>query len=98
MRLAMVRSSSKLWTRERAIASLIPRTAWSIMGPQHYTWLLFLFHVQIVFVPHHPFLISVRRYDAVIKFLDRNELLGVIRGHEAQDAGYVQLTGFDLMC
>ncbi|KAI0300575.1 Metallo-dependent phosphatase [Multifurca ochricompacta] len=28
-------------------------------------------------------------YDAVIKFLERNELLGVIRGHEAQDAGYV---------
>jgi len=28
-------------------------------------------------------------YDAVIKFLERNGLLGVIRGHEAQDAGYV---------
>ncbi|KAH9042647.1 Metallo-dependent phosphatase [Lactarius pseudohatsudake] len=28
-------------------------------------------------------------YEAVIKFLERNELLGVIRGHEAQDAGYV---------
>ncbi|KAI0260731.1 Metallo-dependent phosphatase [Gloeopeniophorella convolvens] len=28
-------------------------------------------------------------YDAVIKFLERNDLLGVIRGHEAQDAGYV---------
>ena len=29
------------------------------------------------------------RYEAVIKFLERNELLGVIRGHEAQDAGWV---------
>ncbi len=29
-------------------------------------------------------------YEAVIKFLQRNDLLGVIRGHEAQDAGYVQ--------
>lgn len=28
-------------------------------------------------------------YEAVIKFLQRNDLLGVIRGHEAQDAGYV---------
>ncbi|KAN0125341.1 Metallo-dependent phosphatase [Lactarius tabidus] len=28
-------------------------------------------------------------YEAVIKFLERNELLGVIRGHEVQDAGYV---------
>ncbi|KAI0317847.1 Metallo-dependent phosphatase [Amylostereum chailletii] len=28
-------------------------------------------------------------YEAVIKFLERNDLLGVIRGHEAQDAGYV---------
>ncbi|KAI0281767.1 Metallo-dependent phosphatase-like protein [Russula aff. rugulosa BPL654] len=27
-------------------------------------------------------------YEAVIKFLQRNDLLGVIRGHEAQDAGY----------
>jgi serine/threonine-protein phosphatase 2B catalytic subunit len=27
------------------------------------------------------------RYEAVIKFLERNQLLGVIRGHEAQDAG-----------
>ena len=34
--------------------------------------------------------VPVRRYEAVIKFLDRNDLLGVIRGHEAQDAGYVQ--------
>ncbi len=32
-------------------------------------------------------LIGLCRYDAVIKFLERNELLGVIRGHEAQDAG-----------
>ncbi|KAI0047889.1 Metallo-dependent phosphatase [Auriscalpium vulgare] len=28
-------------------------------------------------------------YEAVIKFLEKNDLLGVIRGHEAQDAGYV---------
>ncbi|KAL0581296.1 hypothetical protein V5O48_000779 [Marasmius crinis-equi] len=27
-------------------------------------------------------------YEAVCQFLDRNHLLGVIRGHEAQDAGY----------
>lgn len=27
-------------------------------------------------------------YEAVVKFLARNELLGVIRAHEAQDAGY----------
>ena len=26
-------------------------------------------------------------YEAVCQFLDRNHLLGVIRGHEAQDAG-----------
>jgi serine/threonine-protein phosphatase 2B catalytic subunit len=35
------------------------------------------------------FLMSRCRYNAVIKFLERNALLGVIRGHEAQDAGYV---------
>ena len=34
--------------------------------------------------------VAVCRYEAVIKFLDRNELLGVIRGHEFQDSGYVQ--------
>ncbi|KAI0036335.1 Metallo-dependent phosphatase [Vararia minispora EC-137] len=28
-------------------------------------------------------------YEAVVQFLERNELLGIIRGHEAQDAGYV---------
>ncbi|KAF8266218.1 Metallo-dependent phosphatase [Lactarius quietus] len=28
-------------------------------------------------------------YEAVIQFLEHNKLLGVIRGHEAQDAGYV---------
>lgn len=33
------------------------------------------------------------RYEAVIGFLERNDLLGVIRGHEAQDAGYVRLPG-----
>jgi hypothetical protein len=29
------------------------------------------------------------RYEAACKFLERNELLGIIRGHEAQDAGFV---------
>lgn len=29
------------------------------------------------------------RYDAVCSFLDRNGLLSLVRGHEAQDAGYV---------
>jgi len=27
-------------------------------------------------------------YEAACNFLDRNDLLGIIRGHEAQDAGY----------
>ena len=31
---------------------------------------------------------SPTRYDAVCAFLNRNNLLGVFRGHEAQDAGY----------
>ena len=30
-----------------------------------------------------------RRFEAVTKFLERNSLLTIIRGHEAQDAGYV---------
>jgi serine/threonine-protein phosphatase 2B catalytic subunit len=63
------------------------------VGPQYYTWLLILFHVRISISSPSPFLISVRRYEAVLKFLDRNDLLGVIRGHEAQDAGYVQPPG-----
>jgi hypothetical protein len=29
------------------------------------------------------------RYEAACKFLERNGLLGIVRGHEAQDAGYV---------
>ena len=33
--------------------------------------------------------IMCRRFEAVTKFLERNSLLTVIRGHEAQDAGYV---------
>jgi hypothetical protein len=28
------------------------------------------------------------RYEAVCTFLERNGLLGIIRGHEAQDAGF----------
>lgn len=28
------------------------------------------------------------RYEAACKFLERNQLLGIFRGHEAQDAGY----------
>ncbi|KAJ8584056.1 Metallo-dependent phosphatase [Rhizopogon salebrosus TDB-379] len=28
-------------------------------------------------------------YDAACKFLERNNLLGIVRGHEAQDAGYL---------
>ena len=67
------------------------------MGPQHNAWLLLLFHVR---ADHDPSLavsytVAVRRYEAVIKFLDRNELLGVIRGHEAQDAGYVPSSDAD---
>ena len=41
----------------------------------------------VLFFSHRSFLIVSCRYEAVIKFLERNELLGVIRGHEAQDAG-----------
>jgi hypothetical protein len=37
------------------------------------------------------------RYDGVIKFLERNGLLGVIRGHEAQDAGCVELPDLILL-
>jgi hypothetical protein len=29
-------------------------------------------------------------FKAVVKFLENNELLSLIRAHEAQDAGYVQ--------
>ena len=28
------------------------------------------------------------RYEAACKFLERNGLLSIVRGHEAQDAGY----------
>ena len=28
------------------------------------------------------------RYEAACRFLERNQLLGIFRGHEAQDAGY----------
>jgi serine/threonine-protein phosphatase 2B catalytic subunit len=46
-----------------------------------------------LFLPDQPLLIAMHSYDAVIKFLQRNDLLGVIRGHEAQDAGCVQSSG-----
>lgn len=32
-----------------------------------------------------------KRYEAACQFLERNNLLGVVRGHEAQDAGYVSV-------
>lgn len=32
--------------------------------------------------------VLISRYDAACKFLERNQLLGIFRGHEAQDAGY----------
>lgn len=41
--------------------------------------------------PHHTLRdseIRSPRYEAVCAFLNRNNLLGVFRGHEAQDAGY----------
>ena len=31
---------------------------------------------------------ALSRYEAACKFLERNQLLGIFRGHEAQDAGY----------
>jgi hypothetical protein len=37
---------------------------------------------------HHTSLKYAHRYNAVCQFLERNNLLSVIRGHEAQDAGY----------
>jgi serine/threonine-protein phosphatase 2B catalytic subunit len=50
----------------------------------------FYFTYGLSFLLDQPFLIVMGSYEAVIKFLQRNDLLGVIRGHEAQDAGYVQ--------
>lgn len=32
--------------------------------------------------------LGICRYEAACKFLERNQLLGIFRGHEAQDAGY----------
>ncbi len=53
--------------------------------------MLLLFHVRIPVSSGSTFPDShVSSYEAVVKFLQRNDLLGVIRGHEAQDAGYVQ--------
>jgi serine/threonine-protein phosphatase 2B catalytic subunit len=41
------------------------------------------------FILDQPFLLAMHSYEAVIKFLQRNNLKGIIRGHEAPDAGYV---------
>jgi len=38
-------------------------------------------------VPPHP-VINSCSYNAACQFLERNNLLSVIRAHEAQDAGY----------
>jgi hypothetical protein len=52
--------------------------------------MLFLLHVRVLVSSGSTFPYGYISYEAVIKFLQRNDLLGVIRGHEAQDAGYVQ--------
>lgn len=36
---------------------------------------------------HNPCFNRCHRYEAACQFLERNNLLGIIRGHEAQDAG-----------
>ena len=38
--------------------------------------------------------VRCERYEAACKFLERNGLLGIVRGHEAQDAGYVPVAPF----
>lgn len=38
--------------------------------------------------------VHCERYQAACDFLERNSLLGVVRGHEAQDAGYVFVASF----
>jgi serine/threonine-protein phosphatase 2B catalytic subunit len=74
--------------RGRAFPESVPRTAWSNVGAQYHTRLLLLFHVKLsIFLSQRSFLIRSCRYEAVVKFLERNELLGVIRGHEVQDSG-----------
>jgi hypothetical protein len=88
VRLIVGRPSSKLWFRGRAFPESVPRTAWSNVGAQYHTRLLLLFHVKLsLFLSQRSFLIRSCRYEAVVKFLERNELLGVIRGHEVQDSG-----------
>jgi hypothetical protein len=54
---------------------------------------LFIIRTGCRFFWTKPLLMAMHSYDAVIKFLQRNDLLGVIRGHEAQDAGYVKSPG-----
>lgn len=46
-----------------------------------------IFSRQFPFVCAVPSSIDDPRYEASCQFLERNGLLGIIRGHEAQDAG-----------
>ena len=69
-------------------SSLIPRG--QLWGHNTTRGCSFYYTYGYSFLPYQSFLIAICSYEAVIKFLQRNDLLGVIRGHEAQDAGYVQ--------
>ena len=76
-----------LWTR----AGRRENTPGDDVYSQRRPWLFVLLHVCDPFSPHLapiPNTPLPYRYDAVCAFLTRNNLLGVFRGHEAQDAGY----------
>jgi serine/threonine-protein phosphatase 2B catalytic subunit len=69
-------------------SSLVPRG--QLFGHNTTRGCSFYYTYGYSFLPDQSFLMVICSYEAVIKFLQRNDLLGVIRGHEAQDAGYVK--------
>ena len=55
-----------------------------VLGAVHFTTRMWF----PIILPHVNAETPPSRYEAVCAFLNRNNLLGVFRGHEAQDAGY----------
>ena len=66
--------------------------SWVSLHRQPYTRVQLLLHVSryrtLLAAPSSLKSHWLDRYEAACRFLEHNQLLGIFRGHEAQDAGY----------
>lgn len=92
----MVGPRREFWVRAGVLVTWPSFTSRHDVRAQRDEGLFILFHVSVtplgcVICSMNIAMVKCDRYEAACKFLERNGLLGIVRGHEAQDAGYVSL-------